>query len=233
MKFIIETSGSSGPPKSVIVDESTWAAMAEVDVVDLEIDSTSVIAVDRMATAILKMFQAKASGSRLAFYPGHEKASMREWIQEQFITHLSTIATTFRWLASGIYKFPSVKVVEIGGEMVDWDDVRLCRERFPNAVFINRYAAVEARIICRKRVERDEPLGTGRMPVGLPVAGVDVWTVPIDRLVGEIVVKSSYLSDGYYNNPELTAAKFKDGCYYTGDKGHWLNNGELMLDGRM
>jgi len=41
-------------------------------------------------------------------------------------------------------------------------------------------------------------------------------------------VCSPYLSDGYYDDPELTAAKFRNGQYHTGDLGYWLPNGELM-----
>ncbi len=231
MQFIVETSGSTGSAKRVLIDEESCLALAETEVSDLGINKNSIVMIDSWKTGGLqRVFWARVSGCRLAVFPGHEKASMREWITENRITHLATIATRFRWLASGIYRFPAVKVLEIGGEMVDWADVVAARKVFPNAVFFNRYSCSEARVIARKRVEHDDPIGLGRMPVGKPIKGVEIQI--IDGPMGEIAVKSPYMSLGYYDDPELTAAKFKNGWYHTGDYGHFLPDGDLMHDGR-
>ena len=50
-------------------------------------------------------------------------------------------------------------------------------------------------------------------------------------MVGEIVVKSDCLFDGYYNRPDLTAKAIVDGWYHTGDLGFSLD-GELYVVGR-
>jgi len=49
--------------------------------------------------------------------------------------------------------------------------------------------------------------------------------------VGEVLVKSDCLFDGYYNRPDLTAKAIVDGWYYTGDLGFCLE-GELYVVGR-
>lgn len=49
--------------------------------------------------------------------------------------------------------------------------------------------------------------------------------------VGEILVKSDCLFDGYYNRPELTARAIVDGWYHTGDLGFLLDR-ELYVIGR-
>jgi len=49
--------------------------------------------------------------------------------------------------------------------------------------------------------------------------------------VGEILLKSDCLFQGYYNRPDLTAAAFVDGWYRTGDLG-FLLDGELYVVGR-
>ena len=49
--------------------------------------------------------------------------------------------------------------------------------------------------------------------------------------VGEILIKSDCLFDGYYNRPDLTAKAIVDGWYHTGDLGFCLND-ELYVVGR-
>ena len=52
-----------------------------------------------------------------------------------------------------------------------------------------------------------------------------------DGNVGEILVQSDSLFNGYYNRPDLTAQAIVDGWYRTGDLGFWLE-GELYVVGR-
>jgi long-chain acyl-CoA synthetase len=48
----------------------------------------------------------------------------------------------------------------------------------------------------------------------------------------EIVVHGPNVAQGYWKNPEATAAAFKDGWYYTGDLGYMDAKGNLYLKGR-
>lgn len=50
-------------------------------------------------------------------------------------------------------------------------------------------------------------------------------------VVGEILIRSDSLFSGYYNRPDLTAAALKDGWYWSGDLGIYLE-GELYVIGR-
>ena len=49
--------------------------------------------------------------------------------------------------------------------------------------------------------------------------------------VGEILIKSDCLFDGYYNRPDLTAEAIVDGWYHSGDLGFCLDD-ELYVVGR-
>jgi fatty-acyl-CoA synthase len=49
--------------------------------------------------------------------------------------------------------------------------------------------------------------------------------------VGEILIKSDCLFEGYYNRPDLTAQAIVNGWYHTGDLGFYLD-GELYVVGR-
>ena len=52
-----------------------------------------------------------------------------------------------------------------------------------------------------------------------------------DHEVGEIVIHSDSLFEGYYNRPDLSAAVLQDGWYWTGDLG-FSAGGELYVIGR-
>ena len=83
------------------------------------------------------------------------------------------------------------------------------------------------------------------MPAGYPVDGVDVSVVnecgeqlgPNEP--GEVIVRSRFLSEGYWGHPELTQKKFLaaqngggERLYATGDIGQLMEDGCLELLGR-
>ena len=59
----------------------------------------------------------------------------------------------------------------------------------------------------------------------------DSGSILPDGTVGEILIKSDCLFEGYYNRSDLTAKAFTDGWYRTGDLGFSLD-GELYVVGR-
>jgi fatty-acyl-CoA synthase len=59
----------------------------------------------------------------------------------------------------------------------------------------------------------------------------DSGTALPDGTVGEILVSSDCLFEGYYNRPDLTSQVLMEGWYCTGDLGFYLN-GELYVAGR-
>jgi fatty-acyl-CoA synthase len=64
--------------------------------------------------------------------------------------------------------------------------------------------------------------------VGLPQPGVDV------RLEnGEVCIRSDLLMDGYFDQPDATAERLRDGWYHTGDLGSLDDEGYLSIVGRL
>jgi len=53
-----------------------------------------------------------------------------------------------------------------------------------------------------------------------------------DKTVGELIVKNVHFPGYYHNNPEETAAVFRDGWFYTGDSATWDEDGYNHLHGR-
>ncbi|MBA2558142.1 MAG: AMP-binding protein, partial [Chloroflexi bacterium] len=72
--------------------------------------------------------------------------------------------------------------------------------------------------------------GKGLGTVGRPVPPAEVSLAPEDS---EILVRGPMVFDGYWRDPEATAAALDaDGWYHTGDIGHFDRAGNLVLSGR-
>jgi acyl-CoA synthetase (AMP-forming)/AMP-acid ligase II len=63
--------------------------------------------------------------------------------------------------------------------------------------------------------------------VGVPQPGVEVKLVD-----GEVCLRSSFLMDGYFDDPDATAAALVDGWYHTGDLGAFDDEGYVSIVGR-
>ncbi len=67
---------------------------------------------------------------------------------------------------------------------------------------------------------------------GIPMPGCELRIEDPDKDgIGEIWIKGDNVFSAYYNDPEATAASFKDGWFMTGDYGR-MENGELYVSGR-
>jgi fatty-acyl-CoA synthase len=49
------------------------------------------------------------------------------------------------------------------------------------------------------------------------------------KTIGEIVARGDHIMDGYYNEPQQTAAAFTDGWFRTGDMAVWDEEGYLLI----
>ena len=82
-----------------------------------------------------------------------------------------------------------------------------------------------ARTICAVAV-RPAPVSDVR------VVDDEGQTLP-DGEVGEVITRSDCVMEGYWNNPEATAAALRDGWLYTGDVGSMDRRGFLTLRDRI
>lgn len=74
--------------------------------------------------------------------------------------------------------------------------------------------------------------------VGLPLAGVSVAVLTPEGSTcapgqeGEIALRGATLTPGYYRRPDVTAAAFRDGWFWTGDLGRMESGGQVRITGR-
>lgn len=113
------------------------------------------------------------------------------------------------------------------------------REKAPGMLQVGTFGMTEATgIVTTGGYEMDPEMGFTRL--GYPMAGLEVRIVdtesgrnlPVGER-GEVYIRGYSLFDGYYKDPEKTAAALDaEGWYHSGDIGSLDENGHLMFHGR-
>jgi acyl carrier protein len=124
-------------------------------------------------------------------------------------------------------------------------DVERLWQHFPATCrLISRYSSTETGMVCRMVIHPDTVIQSAIVPVGYPLPDKEVSLLdeagqPVGvGQVGEIVVRSRYLSIGYWRRPALTDQVFStepdqdQRLYHTGDLGRMSADGCLEFIGR-
>ncbi|KUJ69336.1 AMP-binding enzyme [Streptomyces albus subsp. albus] len=151
-----------------------------------------------------------------------------------------------------------LRAAVIGAERVEWQTLTAATEKFrpyglSDTAFQPAYGMAEATLAVTGKpwaqapvsrvfdgaalvegkvmeVEEGHPRATRLVSNGVALPGVEVRAGE-GGLVSEIQVASRSLAQGYYNDPDRTAARFADGRLHTGDLGFTVG-GELYVVGR-
>jgi acyl-coenzyme A synthetase/AMP-(fatty) acid ligase len=231
-RLIVSTGGTTGVAKQAILDPARLALMADAGAYP----DGEVYGLDRpgQIAAMSQSIYVLLNGKTLMVKPPNE--DLAEWVRRARIDTFCTDGPGFRHMMKSNGEWPDLKRVDVGGGVITDLDFNLYRDRLPDdCTFSNRYAATEAGGVISRQyftkdsmVEKDE-----RLPVGRHLPGVQIEILNEKRDGGEIIVRTPWMALGYYNNAELTAQKFKDGWYHTGDLGWFDDNGILHHEGRM
>jgi len=141
---------------------------------------------------------------------------------------------------------PDLRVVRLSSEAARRSDFELFRGHFPkHCILVNALSSSETGVTRKYFISHDSQISAESVPLGYPLEGMDISLIDdhgchvgFDK-DGEIVVRSKYLASGYWNNPALSAAKFKQDpkdaekrIYYTGDLAVMSPDGCLVYKGR-
>ena len=250
---LVYTSGSTGRPKGVMQNHRNILHTLLRDSDAVHISSHDRLALLRSFStsgSIADLFDGLLNGACVYPYSIAKDgfARLYAWLIEEGITIFNSVSSTFRHFVSALDEecFPYLRLIYIGGEPVFKKDVELYRKYFTeNCILVVRMGCGEAGKVCQYMIDAKASFLGNEVPVGY--AHEDLKILLLDDAgeevglgdVGEIAVRSRFLSPGYWRMPELTKARFlekPDGgderIYLSGDLGRMTADGSLLHLGR-
>ena len=253
MAFIFYTSGSTGSPKGVIGTHRNF-----LHNIMLRTNGYRVCREDRFSllasgtsNAILTTFLPVLNGAALAPFniATLGTAPLVNWLAAEAITVCWISSPLFRALCENLTdrnNFSALRLVRLSSETTSKKDVDLFKNLFsPPTILSTGISTTESGYLTRYLIDQTLEIHGDSVPLGYGVRDKEILLVDDEgkqlgvNEVGEIVVKSQYLSPGYWRRPDLTNAQFEadpEGgdkrLHHTGDLGLLLSDGCLLYKGR-
>ncbi|MCP4146984.1 MAG: amino acid adenylation domain-containing protein, partial [bacterium] len=249
--YVIYTSGTGGKPKGVMLEHRSvvnyicWAAAVYVrGKQGFDFPLYSSISFDLTVTSV---FTPLVTGNAIIVYKESGKELLIEKVLEE--NRVGVIKLTPSHLYVIKYKNispPGISCIIVGGESLEREIAREIHDMWEGKVEIyNEYGPTEAAVGCSYFPFAPTP-GGNAVPIGTPVSNAGMYLldnqlnpVPVG-VKGEIYVAGDGVARGYINQPELTAQKFMENpfvtgqrMYRTGDVARWLPEGDIEFLGRI
>ena len=252
--YIVFTSGSTGIPKGVV-----GCHRAVIDYIEnlcevLKFDEDTVFGnqtplyFDACLKEIIPTLKYGATTHLIPRKLFLLPVKLVEYLNEKKINTLCWVVSALTYISS-FKTFDTVipqhiKTIAFASEVFPVRQLNLWRAALPNARFINLYGPTETTgICCYYEVDRDFSEDDA-LPVGRPFPNTEVilldgkTQVSVPGQQGEICIRGTRLTHGYFMNPEKTAEAFVQNplnpyypelIYRTGDIGRYNDEGELMF----
>jgi amino acid adenylation domain-containing protein len=250
---IVYTSGSTGEAKGVVLEHRALLhnGMRQGVVVNVDIHDRVTLFTAGTANAISTTVFTLLSGATLCPFDVAKEGMSRlaEWLVREHISVALFPAPLFRRLCASLREdacFAHIRVLRLSSESVYQSDVQLYKRYFSvDCTLVNGLNATEMGPATACTMSHDTVLEDNDVPVGYALPGMQTLVLNDagrrlgSNEVGEIAVKSRYLSRGYWGRPDLTDEKFRpdpedpeEVVYRTGDLGVMLPDGRLVHKGR-
>lgn len=246
--YVLYTSGTSGKPKGVIVENHSVVNYSEAFESEFKLGPGDVMlqySVCSFDIFVEEVFASLLNGVAVAVPPREIYSKPVGELMKFVERHGVTVIDGFPYLLAEMNRLPqippSVKLIISGGDVIR--AAYISRLRLSGAKIYNTYGPSETTVCSNYfRVDNASPLPDGTFPIGKPVKGVSVKImdsslreVPKGR-VGEICIFGEGVSRGYTGNPpeQKNFVTLPDGLrmYRSGDLGYVLPDGNLAFTHR-
>ena len=255
--YIVFTSGSTGVPKGVVACHRSVIDYIEQLSSVLEVNENTVFGnqAPLYFDACLKELYPTLKFGATAYLVPHDRfmfpIKLVEFLNEKKINTICWVVSALTMI-SAFKTFDKIKpeylhTVAFGSEVFPIKQFNIWRENLPDAKFINLYGPTEATgMSCYYKVNREFALDEV-IPIGRPFRNTDILLLDEKNQLaapgdpGEICIRGTAVTLGYYHNPEKTKEAFVQNplndaypeiIYRTGDLGRYNEQGELIFISR-
>jgi amino acid adenylation domain-containing protein len=255
--YIVFTSGSTGIPKGVVAcHRSVMDYVAQLsEVLGFNEDTVFGNQTPLYFDACLKeIYPTLKFGATTYLIPKSHFSfpiELVKFLNEYKINTVCWVVSALT-MVSAFNTFKTIKpeylhTVAFGSEVFPIKQFKRWREALPNATFTNLYGPTETTgMCCYYRVEREFEDGEV-IPIGRPFDNREILLLTSEGKLagageeGEICIRGTAITLGYYNDPERTADVFvqnpfntlyPERIYKTGDIGRYNERGELVFVSR-
>src|SRR5262245_19567465 len=252
LAFISFTSGSTGQPKAVMQNHRNLLHQTMLYTNGLHICQHDRIASLAFAVAIFvaNSLLALLNGATLLFFDVRKEGAgaLSRWLLDEGISFCWILSALFRSVCQSLTadkRFRDLRALRVTTE-VSKTDIDLFRKHLSlNCVIARGFSSTETHLLSSFLIDHRTEIIGDEVPVGYAVEDKEILLLNSAgeevgfNEIGEIAVRSRYLSPGYWGNTDLTKAKFKsfstggeERLYLSGDLGLMLPDGCLMYKGR-
>lgn len=255
--YVVFTSGSTGVPKGVVACHRSVIDYAEQLTEVLGVDDTCVFGMqsplyfDACLKEICSVFWHGATTVLVPKELFMQPVALVKFLNEQGVTNICWVVSALT-LISGLGTFREVvpetlRTVAFGSEVFPIKQFQRWKKAVPGARFINLYGPTECTgMSCWYEVDREFEEGEA-IPIGRPFRNTGLFLLDDDDKEaqdgepGEICIRGTPVTLGYYNDPVRTAEAFTQNplntrypelIYRTGDIAKKNERGELVFISR-
>lgn len=255
--YVVFTSGSTGIPKGVVACHRSVLDYIEQLSETLEFNEDTVFGNQTplyFDACLKELYPTLKFGATTYLVPKSLfmfPIKLVEFLNEYKINTICWVVSALTMI-SAFGAFDKVKpeylhTVAFGSEVFPIKQFRIWRSVLPNAKFTNLYGPTEGTgMCCYYKVDREFELDEA-IPVGRPFKNTEIILLNEENKragegePGEICIRGTSVTLGYYNNPEKTNEAFVQNplntaypeiIYRTGDIGKFNERGELVFVSR-
>lgn len=243
--YILYTSGTSGRPKGVMVENHSVVNYAEAFEHEFHIGPGDVMlqySICSFDIFVEEVFSALLNGATLAIPSKEIHEGSLSALMDFCGRHGVTLISGFPYLLADMNRYHcypgKLRLLISGGDVIRASYITWLKEQ--NFVIYNTYGPSEITVCATYfRIDNAEPLDDGTYPVGKAVRGVDVkilddeLTEVPDGETGEICISGEGVAQGYLGNPpeQINFVTCGDGTrmYRSGDLGYRLPDGGIAF----
>jgi len=226
---LLYTSGTTGRPKGAMLTHGNFLANVRSCVRCLEMTEE-----DRIVVMLPQFHSFMFTvGTLLPLLGGASIVLVKslhpmKHVLEEILRHRSTVLPAVPQIHRALASLPpgvelNLRLCVSGGAPLPLEVLHQFQQRFPKIKFLEGYGPTES-----SPVATVNPINGPQKPgsVGVPIPEVEL-SIRDDQgnalppgVTGEICIKGPNVMQGYWKQPEETAATLRNGWLYTGDVGH-------------